>query len=106
LLAAKDESTGCLKNVSPIAGCPSNRHVICEDYNNRSRRMWEKYGFTKILEESIPDSWKGKMQYHYRLTRQDFIERKKLKAPENDSNQIREEISTRFLLSVFRGTKF
>ena len=56
-------------------------HCLCEDYNIRSRRMWEKHGFTKVLEEPIPDSWKGKLQYHYRLTRREYIERRRVKTP-------------------------
>lgn len=47
-------------------------HCFCEDYNVRSRRMWEKHGFTRILEEPIPDSWKGSAQYHYRLTKEEY----------------------------------
>lgn len=48
-------------------------HCFCEDYNVRSCRMWEKHGFTRVLEEAIPNSWKGTTQYHYRLTRDEFI---------------------------------
>jgi aminoglycoside 6'-N-acetyltransferase len=29
-------------------------HCFCEDYNIRSRRMWEKHGFTQILAVSLP----------------------------------------------------
>ena len=48
-------------------------HCFCEDYNVRSRRMWEKHGFTRVLEEPLPQPQKGKWQYHYRLTRQEFL---------------------------------
>ena len=58
-------------------------HCFSEDYNVRSSRMWEKHGFTRILEEPIPGSWKGKLQYHYCLTRRDFIERRRGKVPED-----------------------
>ena len=55
-------------------------HCFCEDYNPRSRRMWEKHGFTLVKEEpeTYNPAWRspiGKWQYHYRLTRQEYIER-------------------------------
>ena len=51
-------------------------HCFNDDYNIRSRRMWEKYGFTQVLKEPLePQPQKGKWQYHYRLTRQEFVER-------------------------------
>jgi hypothetical protein len=56
-------------------------HCFCEDYNIRSRRMWEKHGFTRILEVPLPQPQKGKWEYHYRLTRKEFIERNRIKVP-------------------------
>ncbi|MFD1177806.1 GNAT family N-acetyltransferase [Paenibacillus puldeungensis] len=57
-------------------------HCFCEDYNIRSQRMWEKHGFTRVLEEPLePQPQKGQWQYHYRLTRQEFIERRRVKVP-------------------------
>jgi RimJ/RimL family protein N-acetyltransferase len=56
-------------------------HCFCEDNNIRSRRMWEKHGFTRILAEPLPQPQKGKWQYHYRLTRKEFIERRRVKVP-------------------------
>jgi len=56
-------------------------HCFCEDYNIRSRRMWEKHGFTRVLAEPLPQPQKGKWQYHYRLTRKEFIERRRVKVP-------------------------
>ena len=57
-------------------------HCFCEDYNVRSRRMWEKHGFTQILAEPLePQPQKGKWQYHYRLTQQEYIERRRVKVP-------------------------
>lgn len=50
-------------------------HCFCEDYNARSRRMWEKHGFEQVLAEPLPQPQKGKLQYHYRLTRAKFFER-------------------------------
>lgn len=57
-------------------------HCFCEDYNIRSRRMWEKHGFTQILAEPLPQPQKGQWQYHYRLTREEFIEHRRVKVPE------------------------
>lgn len=50
-------------------------HCFCEDYNHRSRRMWEKHGFTLVLSEEFPQPRKGKLQLHYRLTRQEYVQR-------------------------------
>ena len=50
-------------------------HCFNEDYNPRARRVWEKNGFTLILSEELPQLQKGKLQHHYRLTRQENIER-------------------------------
>lgn len=52
-------------------------HCFCEDYNKRSQRMWQKNGFTLALSEDLPQPQKGKYQYHYTLTRQQFIESKR-----------------------------
>lgn len=57
-------------------------HCFCEDYNNRSRRMWEKHGFTRVLAEPLPQPQKGQWQYHYRLTREEFIEGRRVKVTE------------------------
>ena len=50
-------------------------HCFCEDYNIRSRRVWEKNGFSLILTEDIPQPYKGKLQYHWRLTREEYEKR-------------------------------
>jgi RimJ/RimL family protein N-acetyltransferase len=49
-------------------------HCFCEDYNVRSRRVWEKNGFSLILSEELPQPQKGKLQHHWRLTRREYIE--------------------------------
>ena len=51
-------------------------HCFCEDYNIRSRRVWEKNGFTLILSEKIRQPHKGSLQYHWRLTREEHEKRK------------------------------
>ena len=50
-------------------------HCLCEDYNIRSRRVWEKNGFTLVLTEEIQQPSKGNLQYHWRLTRDEYKER-------------------------------
>ncbi|NLG25761.1 MAG: GNAT family N-acetyltransferase [Clostridiales bacterium] len=52
-------------------------HCFCEDYNVRSCRMWEKHGFTRVLSEPLPQPQKGRWQYHYRLTRAEFTDRRR-----------------------------
>lgn len=51
-------------------------HCFCEDYNIRSKRVWEKNGFRLVLTEDIPQPHKGKQQYHWRLTRDEFFQRR------------------------------
>lgn len=51
-------------------------HCFCEDYNIRSRRVWEKNGFQLVFTEEIPQPHKGKVQYHWRLTKDEYQERK------------------------------
>jgi RimJ/RimL family protein N-acetyltransferase len=48
-------------------------HCFCEDYNIRSRRIWEKNGFSLILKEELPQPQKGMYQYHFRLTRDEYF---------------------------------
>ena len=51
-------------------------HCFCEDYNIRSKRVWEKNGFTLILTEEIPQPHKGKLLYHWRLTKDEYNKQK------------------------------
>ena len=53
-------------------------HCFCEDYNDRSRRMWEKNGFSLILKEELPQLQKGKFQYHFRLMRDEYFRKTEL----------------------------
>lgn len=48
-------------------------HCFNEDYNPRSRRMWEKNGFSLVLTEDLPQPQKGKYQYHFRLTKEEYF---------------------------------
>ncbi|MEA4831655.1 MAG: GNAT family N-acetyltransferase [Oscillospiraceae bacterium] len=58
-------------------------HCFCEDYNIRSRRVWEKNGFIIVLSEDLPQPQKGKFQYHYRLTRSEYIEHHRYRPSDN-----------------------
>jgi len=51
-------------------------HCLCEDYNIRSCRVWEKNGFTLVLTEEILRPSKGKLQCHWRLTKDEYIKHK------------------------------
>lgn len=53
-------------------------HCFCEDYNIRSRRVWEKNGFKLIMTEQIPQPHKGKLQYHWRLTRDEYFSKEQI----------------------------
>lgn len=50
-------------------------HCLCEDYNLRSQRIWQKNGFTLVRTDELPQPQKGKLQYHYALTRQEYVDR-------------------------------
>lgn len=50
-------------------------HCLCEDYNIRSCRVWEKNGFSLVQMDALPQPQKGKYQYHYRLTKQEYQKR-------------------------------
>lgn len=62
-------------------------HCLCEDYNIRSRRVWEKNGFSLALAETLPRSGKGKYQYHWRLTKTEYDIREKRMGGENEKEQ-------------------
>ena len=48
-------------------------HCFCEDYNVRSSRVWEKLGFRLALTEELPQPNKGKLHYHWRLRREEYL---------------------------------
>jgi len=54
-------------------------HCFNDDYNHRSRRVFEKNGFTLVLSEDLPQPQKGKLQHHFRLTRHEYIELRRAK---------------------------
>ncbi len=47
-------------------------HCVCEDYNVRSCRVWEKNGFSLVLSEPLPQPQKGRFQLHWRLTKEEY----------------------------------
>ncbi|HBM80905.1 MAG TPA: hypothetical protein DD426_08715 [Clostridiaceae bacterium] len=59
-------------------------HCLCGDYNIRSRRMWEKHGFKLALTENLPQPQKGKYQYHYTLSRREYIQKRRFTPPQNE----------------------
>ena len=60
-------------------------HCFSEDYNVRSRRVWEKNGFSLVLAENLPQGQKGTLQYHWRLTRDEYYDQKRGKKSERKS---------------------
>ena len=48
-------------------------HCFCEDYNIRSRRVWEKNGFKLVFIEELPQPQIGKYKYHWRLTKSEYM---------------------------------
>jgi RimJ/RimL family protein N-acetyltransferase len=68
--------TTCVRMLIDLAFSRENvdvLHCICEDYNVRSVRMWEKLSFSRVLAEPLPQHHKGRYRCHYRLTRQEFL---------------------------------
>ncbi|MFR1758303.1 MAG: GNAT family N-acetyltransferase [Christensenellaceae bacterium] len=57
-------------------------HCLCDDYNLRSRRIWEKNGFSLAGSQPLPEGQKGKMQLHYRLTRREYIANRRYRGPD------------------------
>ena len=47
-------------------------HCFCEDYNIRSKRVWEKNNLKLILIEKLPQPQKGKYQYHYKIEKNEY----------------------------------
>jgi RimJ/RimL family protein N-acetyltransferase len=56
-------------------------HCFAADYNLRSQKTLLKHGFILCGEEDVEESLRAKKEYHYRFTRQDFIERRRIKVP-------------------------
>jgi len=48
-------------------------HCIAADYNLRSQRLLLKHGFVLCSEDTVEDSLRAKKEYHYRLTREEYI---------------------------------
>ncbi len=63
-------------------------HCFSVDYNIRSCRMWEKHGFSLFLSESLQQPQKGEYQYHYRLTRQAYMEKRRHHPVESNIYQL------------------
>jgi RimJ/RimL family protein N-acetyltransferase len=50
-------------------------HCLCEDYNIRSQRVWLKNGFKLVRADELVQPQKGKVQYHYALTREEYTQK-------------------------------
>jgi hypothetical protein len=50
-------------------GMRANREIPISEL---ARRIWEKNGFTLVLSEELPQPQKGKLQHHFRLTREEY----------------------------------
>jgi len=51
-------------------------HCIFEDYNHRSKRVFEKNGFTLHHQVNLPPMQKGHFEYHYVLTSEKYFNQK------------------------------
>ena len=59
-------------------------HCFSADYNLRSQKTLLKHGFVLCGEDDVEESLRSKKEYHYRLTREDFIERRRfVVSPDN-----------------------
>jgi RimJ/RimL family protein N-acetyltransferase len=58
-------------------------HCFCYDYNKRSQRMWEKNNFTLIKKVKHEHSQKSEYEYHYALTRQQYVENRRVKVSDD-----------------------
>ena len=50
---------------------------VCSDYNLRSQKMQERLGFRRVLTEPNEEGNRAKFEYHYRLTRGEYLQQKK-----------------------------
>jgi RimJ/RimL family protein N-acetyltransferase len=51
-------------------------HCIFEDYNHRSKRVFEKNGFTLHHQVNLPPMQKRHFEYHYGLTSEEYFNQK------------------------------
>jgi len=59
-------------------------HCFCDDYNNRSCRVFQKGGFELAMSEELPTGHKGKFQHHFKLTREQYIQRRRVKVSQEN----------------------
>jgi RimJ/RimL family protein N-acetyltransferase len=58
-------------------------HCLIGDYNTRSRRVWEKNGFSLVFVKEDKNSKKTKYEYQYALTKEQFISNRRVIVPQN-----------------------
>jgi len=57
-------------------------HCFAADYNLRSQKLFLRHGFQPCGENDADEgSLRAKKEYHYRLTRREFIDRRRVKIP-------------------------
>lgn len=56
-------------------------HCFSEDYNIRSQKVWLKNGFKLVRTDELPQPQRGKLQYHFALTREEFIQNNRTLIP-------------------------
>lgn len=74
--------TAITRMLVEYAFCGENVDVLycfAADYNLRSQKTLLKHGFTLCGENKIEDSLRAKKEYNYRLTRDEFIQRRRFK---------------------------
>lgn len=81
----KGIGTAFIRMLTEFAFCSEHTdvlHCFSEDYNKRSNRVWLKNGYKFLKSDPLPQPQKGKLQNHYILTKQDFIEKHRVKIPQ------------------------
>lgn len=57
-------------------------HCFSEDYNIRSQKVWLKNGLKLVRTDELPQPQKGKIQYHFALTKAGYIQERRMVVPE------------------------
>jgi len=63
---------GMMMELAFLTECVDVLHCLCEDYNIRSNRVWEKNGFALALTEDLPQPQIGKQKFHWRMTKEEY----------------------------------
>ena len=63
-------------------------HCFAEDYNVRSQRVWIKNGFRHSLTEELKQPQKGRKQFHFVLTREEYLARQDMPISKKERRQV------------------